>query len=123
MCSTGAIHLPAAGARLSFIDVRDIAAVACEVLTGPRHADRAYTLTGAEALSHFDVAEKISRVAGTSISYMPLSPEAARAGLVARGVPSGHVKRWGDFFAKVRRGSGAPVSSDVESVLAGRRSV
>lgn len=115
--ATGAIHLPAGDARLSFIDVRDIAAVACEALTDPRHAGNAYTLTGSEALSHFEVAAKIAKAAGKTVSYAPISEESARAGLAARGVPSELIERWTDFFRKVRKGLCAPVSKDVESVL------
>jgi uncharacterized protein YbjT (DUF2867 family) len=115
--STGAIHLPAGNAKLSFIDLRDVAAVACEALTHPRHAGNAYTLTGAEALSHFEVVEKISKASAKTISYVPITEEAARAGLLARGVPSGYIERWADFFSKVRQGLCAPVSGDVESVL------
>jgi len=115
--ATSAIHLPAGDARLSFIDVRDIAAVACEALTDPRHAGKAYTLTGGESLSHFDVAEKISHASGKQIAYVPISEEAARAGLAARGVPSGYIERWADFFQKVRKGLGAPVSGDAERIL------
>jgi len=115
--ATHAIHLPAGDARLSFIDVRDIAAIACEALTDLRHTGKAYTLTGGESLTHFDVAEKISRAAGARISYVPISEEAALAGLAARGVPSGYIERWADFFRKVRKGLCAPVSGDVEKVL------
>jgi uncharacterized protein YbjT (DUF2867 family) len=115
--ATRAIHLPAADGRLSFIDVRDIAAVACEALTVPGLRGNAYTLTGAEALSHFDVAEKLSAASGAAISYVPIGQEAARAGLAARNVPSGHIERWSDFFSKVRRGLCEPVSGDVEKIL------
>ena len=115
--ATHAIHLPAADARLSFIDVRDVAAVASEVLTEKGHAGKAYTLTGGESLTHFDVAEKVSRAAGRRVAYVPISEEAARAGLAARGVPSGYIERWADFFRKVRKGLCAPVSGDVEEVL------
>jgi uncharacterized protein YbjT (DUF2867 family) len=115
--STGAIHLPAGDAKISFIDARDVAAVACAALTHPRHAGNAYTLTGAEALTHFEVVEKISKAAGKTISYAPITEEAARTGLYARGVPSGYIERWADFFSKVRRGLGSPISGDLESVL------
>ncbi len=115
--STGAIHLPAGDAKLSFVDVRDVAAAACAALTQPCHTGSAYTLTGAEALSHFEVVERISKVAGKRISYVPITEEAARTGLSARGVPSGRIERWADFFSKVRRGLCAPVSEDLESVL------
>ena len=37
--------------RVSYIDTRDVAAVAARVLTSPGHQGKAYTLTGPEALS------------------------------------------------------------------------
>jgi uncharacterized protein YbjT (DUF2867 family) len=115
--ATRAIHLPAADARLSFIDVRDIAAVACEALMTPCYQGNAYTLTGAEPLNHSTVADKLTLASGTAISYVPISEDAARAGLEARGVPSGYVQRWADFFFKVRNGFCEAVTGDVEQIL------
>jgi uncharacterized protein YbjT (DUF2867 family) len=115
--ATGAIHLPAADARVSFIDVRDIAAVACTALTDARHVGKSYTLTGAEALSHFEVAAKISVASGSTVSYVPISEGSAQAALAARGVPSDLIARWTEFFQKVRRGFCEPLSGDVEAVL------
>jgi uncharacterized protein YbjT (DUF2867 family) len=48
--ATRAIDLPAADARLSFIDVRDIAAAACTALTDNRYEDDGYTLAGEKHL-------------------------------------------------------------------------
>lgn len=114
---TNTIQLPSADAKLSFIDTRDIAAVACKILCNPGYENKALTLTGAEALSHFEVVEKISKVAGRTITYAPISEESARAGLEARGIPTGLIERWTDFFRKVRTGLGAVISPDVETVL------
>lgn len=115
--ATGALHLPAADAKISFIDLRDIAAVGFAALTEPRHAGRAYTLTGRESLSYSQVAEKLSHAAGKQIAYMPISEDMARAALMKSGVPIDLIERWTDFYRKVRRGFCAPVSPDVESVL------
>ena len=49
--ATGAIHLPAGDAGLSFVDVRDVAAVACAAFTDHRNQGNAYTLTGVELTS------------------------------------------------------------------------
>ena len=46
--------------RVAFIDARDIAAVAAELLTSPGHQGASYTLTGPEALSAAEVAERLS---------------------------------------------------------------
>jgi uncharacterized protein YbjT (DUF2867 family) len=115
--ATGALHLPAASAKLSFIDLRDVAAVALAALTEPIHAGKANTLTGSAALDHFEAVRHISRVAGKTISYVPISEEAAKAGLAKSGIPEEYIRRWTAFFEKVRQGLCAPVTQDVENVL------
>lgn len=115
--TTGALHLPAADARMSFIDSRDVAAVAAAVLTEDRHQNRAYTLTGGEALDHYRVVEMLSKVSGKTIRYVPLSEEAACAGLARAGVPQDLIDRWTRFFRIVRAGKCAAVTGDVETIL------
>ena len=115
--TTGGLHLPASDAKLSFIDVRDIAAVGLAVLTEPRHAGNAYTLTGGEALDHYEVVGILSRAAGKTISYVPLSEEVACATLNKAGVAGNLIERWINFYRIVRQGLCASVTHDVESVL------
>jgi uncharacterized protein YbjT (DUF2867 family) len=115
--ATGAIHLPAADAKISFIDLRDIAAVAGAALTEPGHSGQAYTLTGIEAISYFQVAEKLSRVSGQAIAYAPIGEDMARAGLVRGGVADDLIERWLDFYRIVRQGLCSTVSTDFESVV------
>jgi uncharacterized protein YbjT (DUF2867 family) len=115
--ATGALHLPASDAKISFIDLRDIAAVGYKVLTEPNHTGRAYTLTGKESLNYFQAIEKISRVSGKEISYIPISEDIAREALAKSGVPIDLIERWTDFHRKVRQGFCSPVSADIEMVL------
>lgn len=115
--TTGALHLPAADAKISFISVRDIAAVGFVTLTKSHHIGCAYTLTGQEALSHFQIVEKLSRVAGKTISYVPISEDIARSGLINSGVPNDLIERWMEFYRKVRQGLCSYVSADTELVL------
>lgn len=117
MYATGALHLPADDARLSFIDVRDIAEVAYSTLTQPGHVGKAYTLTGGVAVNHFEVVEMISRVSRQKILYVSITEDVARAGLTRAGVPGGLIDRWIEFYRKIRNGFCAPVSTDVETVL------
>jgi uncharacterized protein YbjT (DUF2867 family) len=113
----GTLHLPASDAKLSFIDVRDIAAAGYAALTDERHSGKAYTLTGKETLSHFDVAEKLSRAAGKKITYVPVSEEMACSGLAKNGVPPELIDRWADFYRKIRLGFCSPVTADVGMLL------
>jgi len=115
--NTGGLHLPASDAKLSFIDVRDIASVALAALTEPHHAGNAYTLTGGIALDHYEIVDILSRVAGKTIAYVPLSEEVACAALNKAGVAGDLIERWTKFYRIVRQGLCAAVTSDVELVL------
>ena len=67
-------------APLNFVDARDIAAVAMHALTKPGSEGRAYQLTGPDAMSYRDVANRISAL-GRPVTYVDQSPEKFRAGL------------------------------------------
>lgn len=114
---SGALRLPAAGARLSFVDVRDVAAVAVSALLDVRHAGSAYTLTGGEAIDHAAVAGAISRATGRDFVYVAVGEEEARGMMADGGLPPARVERLVGFYRLVRAGACAPVSPDVEAVL------
>lgn len=65
----GEILVPAGRGKTSFIDARDIAAVAARTLTEPGHISQAYPLTGAEALDYSAVAQIFTAVLGRTIVY------------------------------------------------------
>jgi uncharacterized protein YbjT (DUF2867 family) len=68
------IALPAGKGKTSFIDGRDIAAVARVALLDPKaHRNAAYDLTGAEALDYGQVAEVLSEELARPIAYRDLS--------------------------------------------------
>ena len=73
--------------RASFIDTRDIAAVAAHTLTEEGHAGQTYVLTGPEALSYTEVAAKLSEATGREIKYVPVSPAQFRETALAAGLP------------------------------------
>jgi uncharacterized protein YbjT (DUF2867 family) len=83
----GTIFLPTGTARGSFIDARDIAAVATALLGGHAHDGAAFDLTGARALDHDEAAAILSRAAGHTIRYQDIPPEAMLAGLLGAGLP------------------------------------
>ena len=113
---TGALHLPAADATISFIDIKDIASAAYMTLSQPGHFNKAYTLTGAEALSHYDVTGIISRACGKTVSYVPLSEDEAIAWLSKNNVPGDLISRWTEFYRKIRNGFCSQVTNDVQII-------
>jgi uncharacterized protein YbjT (DUF2867 family) len=82
-----AILLPTGSARGSFIDARDIAAVAAQLLVRSDLDNRDVDLTGAQALDHDEVAAILSREIGRTVRYQEISPQAMRAGLLGAGLP------------------------------------
>lgn len=83
----GRIFLPLGQARGSFIDTRDIAAVAAELLVSARFDGQAFDLTGSESLDHGEVAAILAQVTGRDIRYQEITPEAMREGLLQAGLP------------------------------------
>lgn len=86
------IFLPAGDAKVSFIDARDIAAVAAELLDGDRFNKQDFDLTGGASLSHAEVAVLLSEVTGKSIQYQDITPEAMRANLLQAGLPADYTE-------------------------------
>ena len=86
--ATGNILLPLGNAKGSFIDTRDIAAVAAALLTGDAWRNQDFDLTGPEALDHDQVARILSDAAGRPIGYQDIPPEAMRSALLGAGLPA-----------------------------------
>lgn len=63
------LMIPAGNSRTSFIDVRDIGEAAARVLRENDYSQRAYTLTGPEALTYDEVAHILSEELGRPILY------------------------------------------------------
>jgi uncharacterized protein YbjT (DUF2867 family) len=84
----GKIFLPVATAKGSFIDARDIAAVAAELLSSDALNNQEFDLTGGVALNHDEVAQVLSRETGRSITFEDIAPEVLRGGLLQAGLPA-----------------------------------
>jgi len=117
-----AFYAPAKQAAVSFIDVRDIASCAVAALTTPGFEYKQFTLTGAEALTHAQLATLFSNALGKNISYVDTPPEATRSSLAEMGFPGWLVDLLLELYAWFRTGEGALVTGDVESIL-GRKPV
>ena len=111
-----AIELPAGNAPTAFIDARDIAAVATALLERDG-TDGGLTLTGPAALTHAEVAARLSAVAGRPIRYDNVAPEVFRQGLVGAGLPAAYAQVLVGLFEDVRAGWAAGVSEEVGRVL------
>jgi uncharacterized protein YbjT (DUF2867 family) len=115
--SSRAFYAAGRDAPLAFIDIRDIAAVIAQCLTQPGHEGATYTLTGSEALTYAQVAERISHIVGTPIAYVDLPPEQIRQSLLGFGMPAWQVDAILDLQAFYTEGPGATITGDVHKIL------
>jgi uncharacterized protein YbjT (DUF2867 family) len=115
--SDGAFYLPTKDSKNSVIDTRDIAAVAVKALTTSGHENKAYELTGPEAVSHEQIAQKLSAAAGTQIKYVDIPPAAYKESSLAAGVPEFYVDLLLNLYQFYVAGQAEKLSKDVERVL------
>jgi NAD(P)H dehydrogenase (quinone) len=114
----GVIRGPAADGRVAAVARDDIADVAAAVLLadGDRHDGRSYDLTGPEALTMAEVAQRLSELAGRTISYHPETLEEAYASRASYGAPDWEVDGWVTTYVAIANGELEAVSGDVAAV-------
>jgi uncharacterized protein YbjT (DUF2867 family) len=115
----GVIYSPIGDGRVPFIDARDIATVAALVLQRPEaHAGKKYVLTGGAAVGLAELAAALTQVTGRTITYRPITMEAARARMAARGMATSLIDATLAIAAYQRDGGPtATVSPTVERLL------
>jgi uncharacterized protein YbjT (DUF2867 family) len=113
----GALALPMEDARIASIDIGDIAEVAAAVLTGSGHEGKIYPITGPEALSMAEVAEKLSVAIGRPIQYVNVAPEEARQAQLAAGMPPYTADALFELFSERRKGKESQVSAVIPNLF------
>ena len=90
--SQGAFYAAMGHAKMSLIDVRDIAVILAKALTNPAaFAGKAIDLNGPEAFSYAEIAAKISRVAGRAVQFVNIPEETQRKAMLDLGMPEWQV--------------------------------
>lgn len=112
----GKIRLPVGTAKGSFIDARDIAAVAAELLTTNRFDGQAFDLTGSEALDHDQAAAILARETGKKIVFEEITPEAMLKGLIGTGLPQAYSEFLIVILGYFKAGYAARIESSVETI-------
>jgi len=109
----GAFYTASGQARISHVDVRDIAAVAVAALTAPGHEGKIYTLCGPEALTYDDIADELSKALGRDIHHISLPAADMKAGMLAEGMPGAIADRMLDLERYFREDCASRVTDDV----------
>jgi uncharacterized protein YbjT (DUF2867 family) len=105
---------------VSHVDIRDVASAAVKVLSTNGHEGRAYALTGPEALTNQEIAEKLSRAVGHTIRYVDLPQDDFRRSLLSAGVPDWSVDALIDLQRLYREGGAGLIDPAFEQ-LTGRK--
>ncbi len=108
-------YAPIGEAKVSAIDVRDIAAVAAAALTEAGHERQTYTLTGPAALTHTDIATALSAALARDIAFVDVPPPMFASSLEGI-LPPWQVEGLLEDYAHYARGEAAEVTSIVEQV-------
>jgi uncharacterized protein YbjT (DUF2867 family) len=128
-----AIYHPAGDGKVSFVDVRDIAAVATEILLAKnneikskqqqqQHEHKKYGITGNEALSYSQAAEILSNVLGRRISYVNITEEDARKAMKKMGMEVWLVDALLELYSLIRSGNASQTTTVVEQIT-GRKPI
>jgi uncharacterized protein YbjT (DUF2867 family) len=113
----GRLVFPTGDGRIAWIDPRDIAEVAAAVLAEPDPPTGALRLTGPEALTAADLADRIGQVAGTKIELVQPDLRKWADGLLASSMDPWLAASTVHLYEAVARGALADVSDEVGRVL------
>ena len=109
-------------ARSSVVDVRGVAALAAAVLTGAGQEGKTCVITGPDALTYVQIAEKLSGVTGKKVNYIEVTPEQSKAGMIAAGMPEWLADAANDLYSRWSQGAGA-ATTNVISEVAGKQPI
>ncbi|WP_375436536.1 SDR family oxidoreductase [uncultured Hymenobacter sp.] len=101
-------------AKVSAVDVRDIAAAAVAALTEPGHENKIYNLTGPEALTHAQMAAQLAAALGKPVAFQDVPAEAMHAAVLEIGFPAWQAEGLMEDYAHYHRGEAATVATGVQ---------
>lgn len=114
----GRFYSSMGSARTSFLDVRDIAAVAASALIHPeQHAAQVYELNGPEAVTYSELAERITRAAGRAVQYVDIPEAEQRKSMLGLGMPEWQVDALLDLQRYYTAGRGGEITQLLPRLL------
>lgn len=113
----GVLQLPQGYGKTSYVDARDVARVAAEILMEPeRYKYNEYDITGDSALSNNDVAGILSSVTGKHIRYVPIEDSIAIKWLRTMGMSEWMIESMMSLHRYTKDGRAATVAKTVKEI-------
>lgn len=116
----GVIVMTTGGSAMSWIDARDIATVAVELLIGQNCGKQALTLTGPGAFTLEQLADRISAAAGAVVLPLEEATEAAETRMRNAGAPEQFIEYFSNIGRSIMKGDTAVVT-DVVAQITGQQ--
>jgi uncharacterized protein YbjT (DUF2867 family) len=113
----GVVRASTGDGRRPFIHSEDIAAVAVRALTTGDFVGQSLPLTGPEALSFAEIAERIGARIGRRLAFQPISDQEAGQRFAATGASPEEAAAHVELWRAIREGRLATVTDGVERVL------
>ncbi len=114
---------------MSFVDARDIAAIAVRMRTNNRdgesqqqYGNKGYDITGQDALSYRQVADILSNEVGKKISYIEITEDDVQKGMEQTGIDGWHIDIMIELFRIIRAGYRSETTTAVEHIT-GRKPI
>ncbi len=113
----GAFYAAMGDAKVSYLDIGDIAVVAVKALQGGAHSGKTYELNGPEAISNHELAKRISRITGRAVNYVDIPETAQREAMLALGMPEWQVTALLELQQYYKQGGGAKTDGLLQSLI------
>ncbi len=119
-----AFYLPTGEGKVSFVDARDIAtaAVALLIKNHTQYENKAYGITGQEAISYGQAAEILYEELGRKISCVDISEESALKGMKEIGMTDWLIDGLMEFYGIIRAGYAVQTTTAIEEIT-GRKPI
>ena len=111
------LYIPAGLSRTSLIDARDIGEAVALSFINTQHRNKAYTVTGNESLSYYDVAQILTDELGHTITYANPSPTQFREHLLSKGVPDQFIEVMLHVYGVAIAGITEATTPDLQHIL------
>ncbi|OLB85275.1 MAG: hypothetical protein AUG74_19460 [Bacteroidetes bacterium 13_1_20CM_4_60_6] len=113
----GAFYAAMGDAKVSYLDVGDIAVVAVKALRGGPHSGKTYELNGPEAISNEELAKRISKISGRTVNYVDIPESAQREAMLGMGMPEWQVTALLELQQYYKQGGGAKTDGVLRSLI------
>lgn len=114
----GAFFAAMGDARISYLDLRDIATVVARVAASPaEHLGKTYELNGPEAVTYAELAQRIARACDCQVNFVDIPEAAQRNAMLGLGMPEWQVDALLDLQRYYTNGQGGEVTEVLPQLL------